>query len=1359
MTRKLLAFPGLLIAFLFVFAYGSNAQSTIDTASRIALPVDDSSLVTLRGNTHPLARAEYDQGAAPASLTMHRMLLLLQRSPGQEASLEQLLQQQQDKSSLNYHQWLTPQQFGSQFGPAPQDLQTITTWLQSHGFEVTGVAKGGILIEFSGTAAQVQNAFHTSIHQYSVQGKSYYANSSDPQIPTGLSPVISGVRSFYNFPARPMNHAAGVFHRDKNTGKIVPSGKLPIPQFFFGNGCGILGGPCEYLGPYDLATIYNILPLWNTSSPIDGTGQTIAISGETDINPNDWTAFWSVFGVSPPKGKLNIIVNGPDPGFQEDEAEADIDTQWSSAVAKGATIDFVESESTETTLGVDLSAEYIVDNNLAPVMSESYGICELYIGTSGNQFYNSLWQQAAAQGITVFISSGDQGSAVCDGGEPVAENGLAVNGFGSTPYNVAVGGTDFNDLTTTVSYWSATNNNPTAANALGYIPEMTWNDTCTNSEIFNYAGVSTAEQSCNNTEVIDGGFLGVAGGSGGASNCTTSTSPSPSSCSGGYAKPSWQAAVTGIPSDGKRDVPDVSLFASNGFNNSGYIVCESDVAGGCNLPGGDFLGYGGTSVASPAFAGIMALVNQKTGERQGNANYTFYKMAATAANVCNSNTVSSTGANNCIFYDIPSGSTIAMPCANGSPNCTVSTKGDQYGVLSGFATTSGYDQATGLGSVNVTNLVNQWSTYAGKFTASKFSAFTLGPPATITHGQPIPIAATVAPQSGTGTPTGSVVLVVNNGTSPSKQQVTPQVFPLTNGSVAAGSTTTDLVGGSSYTVTAHYSGDGTFAPSDSTPVTVTVNPETSKILATLETFDVNGYLVNLSATSATYGSGFYLVRFDVGDSTATFAAPNGISSHCSTGASTCPTGSLTLSSNGAPFDGGALALNNAGYAEDQNVPTGSYALSISYPGDASYKASSSTFNFSIAKAQTTASASVAGTPVQYGTFEEVAAGIITTSDGITPTGTFTLSANGAPLNAGTLNYEGFPYSNSGSSPQYATLAATGSAHFLTLGTNTISASYSGDANYAPSNSAPSTFTVVQAQPYFTSYGASPSSIKLGQQTTLTAQMFGSTYGVAPTGTITFSDNGVAVTGTVTYTATNGGSSSSGVLSASLPYTPATVGTHSIGISYSGDTNYTTATQTSPSGLVVTGPTFSAASNPASTTVTTPGASASTSIVFTGTNGYAGTIPLSSSVCSGLPSETTCSFSAASVTLSSSAPTATATVTFQTTAASNVPPLQGPTSIGPHALSRQVLALFVTVAAAFLFLLILGVSRPRYRGAALALLLLGGIVTFASCGGGGGGGGGGITNPGTPVGTSNVVLTFSGVGITPPPSVNVQLIVQ
>ena len=348
----------------------------------------------------------------PASLPMQRMLLVLKRSPELEASLGALLDQQQDKSSPNYHAWLTPEQFGQQFGPADADIQAITSWLQLQGFQVAKVSNGRTVIEFSGTASQVQSAFHTEIHKYTVDSKDHWANSSDPQIPTALVPAVSGILTLHNFPRHAMNHVVGTFKRTKGTSALTPVGSLfTLPAFsdnltFYG------------VGPYDFATIYNVSPLWNATPAINGTGQTIAIVGETDVDFVDLQKFRALFGIT--SNDPTMIVDGPDPGLQPDEIESDLDLQWSSAVAPGAAIKFVVAATTDTTLGVDLAAQYIVDHNVAPIVSESYGICEAALGTAGNQFFNQLWQQAAAQGMSVFLSSGDSGSAGCDRDNPAA---------------------------------------------------------------------------------------------------------------------------------------------------------------------------------------------------------------------------------------------------------------------------------------------------------------------------------------------------------------------------------------------------------------------------------------------------------------------------------------------------------------------------------------------------------------------------------------------------------------------------------------------------------------------------------------------------------------------------------------------------------------------------------------------------------------------------------------------------------------------------------------------------------------------------------------------------------------------------
>jgi predicted RNA-binding protein with TRAM domain len=1333
-TAALLFFP------FAVFAQTSTVEPRITTA------INDSQLTTLRGNTHPFARPEFDRGAAPDSLPMQRMLLVLKRSAAEEAALETLLDQQQDQSSPNYHAWIAPQQFGLQFGPATQDIQTITQWLESYGFLVNRVSNGRTVIEFSGTAGQVRDAFHTEIHRYNIDNEDHWANSSDPQIPTALTPVVAGIDTLYNFPRHAMHHVDGVVSRSKATGKLQSA----TPLFTLGGTCGVPGVGCYGLSPYDFATIYNVLPLWSASPTTDGTGETIAIVAQTDIALSDVSSFRSYFGL--PANSPTIILDGPDPGtVQGDETESDLDIEWSGAVAKGATIDVVTSESTEASLGVDLSAEYVVDNNLAPILSESYGICELFLGSAGNQFYNQLWQQASAEGITALVATGDGGSAVCDRNDEntgPAELGLSVSGFSSTPYNVAVGGTDFFDLTDPSTYWSATNTVPPGApagtpatvSAISYIPETTWNDSCTNAVFGNLLGFSTnAETNCNSAQLIADGFVTVLGGSGGESNCTTYDGPSPTACTGGYAKPSWQTGT-----DGKRDVPDVSLFAASGSPSGAfYLICEADAvqAGSTSCdsadPNTEFLAVGGTSASTPSFAGIMALVDQKTGSRQGNANYVLYKLAAQTAASCNSSNGAGT---NCVFYDVTNG-TIAMPCATGSPNCDTSNAGDAVGVLSGYAAASGYDLATGLGSVNASNLVRAWVTANTALTTSTTTlALNSGTPVNIMHGQSVPVSIGV---TGTGgTPTGNVSLIANTAPSSAPSQVTEQGvqgFSLVNG-LASGNTS--ALPGGTYTVFAQYPGDGTFGGSSSTPpVSVTVAEEPSKTFADLVTLNIDENLTDFGASSATYGSGYYLLRIDVGNAAATVSSSAGISSSCSKGVSNCPTGTITLTSTGSPLGMGSLSLNSQGYAEIQSLAVGSYAVSASYGGDASYGSSSATANFTVSKASTMVSAASEGSPVQYGNLEQVSADVATTSDGIAPTGTFTFFVDGTAIGAPVPVYESGPYNPTlpPSNPAYYAWAdAISSTEFLSVGKHTLAAQYSGDGNYAGATSGAATVNVTQAQPFFSSWGASPATVNVNQQVRLTAQMTGSDAGVAPTGTMTFSANNKTVSGTVTYTPSAHG------LSASVPYTPTVAGTYNITVSYSGDTNYLPASTPGAATLTVTGSTFTIAANPTTIPVSAPGGSGSTVLTFTAQGGFSsgGSVTITPT-CADLPPETSCS-SGASITLPTNG-TAMATVTFQTTAASAASPAsRNRPDVAGWRLTASALAL-----ACLLCWTMLRLGHQGSRGWRIALVftVLALLAVSAGCGGGSGGASGGGGNPGTLPGNYrgvSVTVTINGV---------------
>jgi subtilase family serine protease len=748
--KPILLLSCLLAILSVIFISQRSSGQSIGTPSLITQPIDEGKLVVLTGNTHPLARAKYDHGPAPSSLAMDRMMLVLKTTSTQGSALETLLAEQQDRSSPNYHKWLTPQEFGAQFGASEADIQKITSWLESHGFQIENVANGRNVIQFSGNAAQVQSAFRSAIHKYTINSQDHWANASDPSIPAALTPAVTGVASLNNFPKRAAHRFTGTFSRDMATKKL----KAVKPEFTFLAGCSGPGTECYGLAPYDFATIYNVLPLWNAG--ITGVGQTIAIVSDSDVNPADLTNFRSLFGLPAANFTRTYTpgFNSSNPGVQSctsaalssgsngDECEAAVDVQWSGAVAPGATINLVISGSTTATFGGDTSAEWIIDNNLAKIIGYSYGLCELGLGNAGNAFYGGSptakdsvgeWKQAAAEGITVIVSTGDSGSTGCDSDQDDsgAEFGLAVNGVASTPYNVAVGGTDFNDPTNPTVYWNTTNPSATTqASVKGYIPEITYNDSCTNSTIETLVGLGgNIEEDCNQL-LASGQFPSLtapAGGSGGVSACTTSDGETPSSCSGGYAKPSWQTALT--VADGKRDLPDFAIFAGDGSLQNFYLYCQqdqNDPADACSLASSAsgatvafplIQGVGGTSVSTEVFAGIVALLNQSSGSAQGLVNTNLYSLAGQSWANCQSGGAQTSA---CIFNQVSSG-TIAMPCnaaatqLAGATGCNITTNGDiiaettQANGALGYNAGAGYNLATGLGSLNVASLVNEWN--------------------------------------------------------------------------------------------------------------------------------------------------------------------------------------------------------------------------------------------------------------------------------------------------------------------------------------------------------------------------------------------------------------------------------------------------------------------------------------------------------------------------------------------------------------------------------------------------------------------------------------------------------------------------
>jgi len=796
----------------------------------------------------------------------------------------------------------------------------------------------------------------------------------------------------------------------------------------------------------------------------------------------------------------------------------------------------------------------------------------------------------------------------------------------------------------------------------------------------------TAEAACNNSQALP--WVIPVGGGGGKSGCTASNGTL-SSCSGGYAKPSWQSG-TGVPSDGARDVPDVSLFASNGFNSSFYIICEKDsnpMGSSCEPGAVDayFLGIGGTSSSAPSFAGIMAMVDQKTQARQGNANYVFYSLAAQMpAASCNSD---GTLGPNCVFNDVTQG-TNAMPCATGTPDCTTSTKGDTYGILSGYTAGTGYDQATGLGTVNAANLVNQWSSVSFR---PSTTTLTLNP-TNFTHGSPVSVNVSVAPASGSGAPTGNVALMASSGTEGG-------AFTVSGGSISA---STQLLPGGSYTVTAHYAGDGTFAASDSPGVSLSVTPEAST--TSLTAFMVSGQGTPVPVTSVPYGTKVSVQASVAPQSGNTSDGP--------------PIGTVAFTDQGQPVTGSPVAVNPKGVALLTGAAVifgaGSHSVTAAYSGDSSYTPSSAPTPaaFTVTAAITSVTLQAQPSQNSFGEPEQLTANISTaTTAGNAPGGTVTFMSGSTPVGppvpvTGGFDSEGVAYATAALDP------------VLPFGNDNITAVYSGDTNYAASTSNAIKVQVqAQATSTLTSSPAGPILVA-GTSITLTDTITPTGSGLpAPSGSVQFLNNAITL---ATIPVTNG--------QAQFTLTPSS-GVQNLTAYYSGDANYAGSTSNTLQFSIT--PLFTLSANPALVTVSSPGGSGSTTITVAAQNGFKGAV---SFTCSGLPAESTCSFSPGSVTGSGST-TLTVTTTAPQTSRIQLPGLP------PGLLwTGAVIVLFAGLPP------ILGKGRrgDRRRRFAIATTVAALMLLCVSCGGGSGGasngGGGGGGNPGTPTGSFSVTVT-------------------
>ena len=707
---------------LAAFTFGTALHAQAEAKRQLVTgKINDNVVVPLVGNTRPEATALNDRGPVSPDLQFDHLMLVLKRPAEFDAQLTAVIDQMHTPGSANFHKWMSAEQFGELYGPAQSDVSAVRQWLEAEGFTVNVVYANSMFIDFSGTAAQVETAFHTEIHNYEVNGVMHIANSSDPQIPAALGQVITGVASLNDFRPKAMHErvrsavTASTGASAKTALAHTPTSEARSATAQFDNGLGD-----QAIVPFDLELIYNIAPL--LTAGISGQGMKIVLLEDSDqFNCNasnaagpagtlcsatsDWATFRGRFGLSQyTEGSLRQenpqpqtgINNCQDPGINGDDSEAAIDVQWASAAAPSATLISAGCADPRGSFGGLIALQNIMSHPNADnvdVVSMSFGESEELSGATLNAAFNTTFQQAVAAGIAIFVSSGDENAASSDhGGETCtgfpnngeftcAEDGINISGWMSSPYDVSVGGLDFADVVLgESSEFFFPFNNEFFGSARSYVPEQPWNDSCAGSLLSEFAGSTVAfgeKGFCNTT--LGSNFLEAVGGSGGPSSCATG-SPLVRGVSGGtcagWAKPSYQSQhlgqMAGLFNDGVRDTPDVALMAANGLWGHFYPICFTDPDNGgvsCTKSPADWPGFGGTSVSSPIFAAIQSLVVQHKGSLQGNPNPRYYALAAaeygpSGSASCNSSKGASSGAS-CVFHDVTLG--------DNDSNCQVKT--------------------------------------------------------------------------------------------------------------------------------------------------------------------------------------------------------------------------------------------------------------------------------------------------------------------------------------------------------------------------------------------------------------------------------------------------------------------------------------------------------------------------------------------------------------------------------------------------------------------------------------------------------------------------------------------------------------
>ena len=765
---------------LLVAVFFAVASSTVQSqapAARLRGGIREGTRAVLPGSMSPRVLRAKDLGPVRADQPVHGVTLVFRRSEAQEAELQQLLKAQQDPTSSSFHRWLTPESFGQRFGMAEQDLRAAEQWLSGQGFAVSGVSRARDRITFSGTAAQVAAAFSAPVHRYLVDGEEHVAPSADLSLPADLAAVTTAVLHLSDFRPQPMSRIA-----------LQPA-------------YSTAGTQTHYLAPRDLAVMYDLPVPSNTSYP--GIGQTVAIVGQSYVDVSLNSVIREFVGGSTTLNLQTVLVPGT--GVEAvspiDAVESEIDLEYAAGLLDQAQILLVHVGS-DPHFNVFDALGFAIDQNLAPVVSISYGQCETLLSQAELEQATAIFQQAASQGQTLIAASGDLGSTACvsyplSGTLTAAQQqALAVDFPADSPLVTAVGGTQMGAGTFDAgssAYWrAAVPPYDTALSLLSYVPEVAWNE-----------GSSTE---------------GVLAGGGGASAFVP--------------RPTWQSGLLGLPAGSTRLLPDLALQAS--VESPGFLFCTD--APGYSTDTGDtpacgsipsnvstYPHTGGTSFAAPTFAAMVALLNQSTQSLgQGNLNPILYQLARDPS-------LATT-----VFHDITAG-TIA--CAPGVPRCSAAGQ-------SGFAAGAGYDEATGLGSVDFLHLAAAWpgSSPTRQATTTSISAFYNSIDPGGSDVLTLQVGSVYGPQP--TTPVSGGVTVSVDGV------VVEQNLPFATINAYSGSATYTFQAPQAtgtHVVTVTYLGDGTHGPSQATtaiPVGLLTATGALSLVVTDATVPKNGSAVS-----------------------------------------------------------------------------------------------------------------------------------------------------------------------------------------------------------------------------------------------------------------------------------------------------------------------------------------------------------------------------------------------------------------------------------------------------------------------------------------------------------------------------------